>query len=197
MERILTSNEQIRKLQTVGDMADEAAKSGAIDRRLGALVLYAGIVDFMVIQTARLVEQIMLKGQLGEGKTPMFQPHPDSYFYQNRSISTRGILKEIKRLMTLTVDKSEDAKRINALTPDMVEAGLMFLNYRNPIVHHIGNPAMSLDHLNLLCDRGFEAYRKFRQLNKSFFQIAAPYCFSEKEIAYFYGDDTAKHDLLF
>ena len=55
-------SQKIQKLEEATHLAAEAEKASEVDRRLGASLLYAGIVDFMAIQAARLVEQIVLKG---------------------------------------------------------------------------------------------------------------------------------------
>lgn len=89
---------QIRKLTTVERLANRASESTHLDRRLGAFLLYAGLVDFMAIQSARLVEQIVLKGQLADGKEPTFQPRPDTYFY-SRAVSTRLIFRGIRKFL--------------------------------------------------------------------------------------------------
>src|SRR5262245_5226675 len=93
-----STDEQIRKLEQATRLANDAASSPEVACRLGALVLYAGIVDFLVIQAARLIEQVVLKGQLAEGKQPSFRPNDDSFFY-SKKVSTGSILKGIRKLL--------------------------------------------------------------------------------------------------
>jgi hypothetical protein len=189
MTRILSSEEQIQKLQPAMRLANDASKSNDVDRRLGAFLLHAGIADFLAIQAARLVEQIILKSQLAEGKEPAFQPHSDTYFYDHQPpISTRGILKGIGKLLPFQSpdpSHSDEAKRITELANQMIDAGVRFLNYRNPIVHHIGNPKKTLDDLTVLCDLGNVSFHEFRDSHKAFFEVAAPYRFGDREIQYF------------
>lgn len=189
MVRVLSTDEQIKKLEAAERLANDASRSADIDRRLGALLLYAGIVDFIAIQAARLVEQIILKGQLAEGKKPTFQPKPNTYFY-NRRIRTRFILKGIRKLMPFeSPDPNEagEAKRITDLANRMVDLGLKFLNYRDPIVHHIGNPAKTFEDLVVLCDQAKAVFYEFREAHTAFFEAASPYRFGERELEYFHG----------
>jgi len=46
MNRVLSPEEQIRKLEAAEALANEASKSADIDRRLGAFLTYAGIADY-------------------------------------------------------------------------------------------------------------------------------------------------------
>ncbi len=71
----LSTDEQIDKLNRATQLADRAQNSGNLVDRLGAFVLYAGMIDFSVIQAARLIEQMILKGQLTAGEKPSFQPN--------------------------------------------------------------------------------------------------------------------------
>ncbi len=59
-KKVMSTDEQIAKLTEVERMAKEAAASYDIVRRIGAVTLYAGLVDFYTIQTARLMEQVIL-----------------------------------------------------------------------------------------------------------------------------------------
>ncbi len=189
MKKVLNTDEQTEKLEQATRLAIDATMSSDIDRRLGAFLLYAGMVDFLVIQAARLMEQILLKGQLAEGKKPTFKPHDDTYFY-DKAISTRFILKGIRKLLPFqsasgTSDK--ETKRINDLENKMIDVGFEFLNYRNPIVHHIGNPKKTFNNLIVLCDQANSTYERFREAHKLFMEAAAPYSFGPKELEYFYG----------
>lgn len=189
MKRILSTDEQIPKLKHATQLANTAATSPDIDRRLGALVLYAGIVDFLVIQAARLIEQIILKGQLAEGKEPTFQPHQDTYFYDSK-ISTGFILKGIRKQLPFhspDLSTTSEADKSNTLATKMLDAGFDFLNCRNLVIHQIGNPERTFNQVIKICDRGIKAYHKFREAHKEFFEAAAPYRFGEKELEYFYG----------
>jgi hypothetical protein len=189
MKKVLNTDEQIEKLQQATRLAIEASKSTEVASRLGAFLLYAGMVDFLVIQAARLIEQIILKGQLAEGKKTTFQPQPDTYFY-DRAISTRFILKGIRQQLTFQSPdpkKVGEAEQINKLANQMIDVGFEFLNYRNPIVHHIGNPKKTFNDLIALCDQANATYERFREAHKLFMEAAAPYRFGPEELEYFYG----------
>jgi hypothetical protein len=188
MDRVLSTEEQIQKLEPAMHLANEASKSTDIDRRLGAFLLYAGMVDFLAIQAARLVEQIILKAQIAEGKKPAFQTHPDTFFFDRR-ISTRRILKGIRKFLPFkSLDPSaNEGKRITDLANQMIDIGFEFLNYRNPIIHHIGNPTKTFEDIIALCDRANKVFHKFCKAHKDFFEAASPYRFSKKELEYFCG----------
>lgn len=185
MAQILDSNGQIAKLDTANNIADDASRSADIDRQLGAFLLYAGFVDFLAIQAARLLEQIILKKQLSEGGIPIFQPHSDSYFYDNR-VSTRRILKIIRSYLPFSStdpNEAEKVNQINKLTKKMIKLGNKFLNYRNPIVHHIGNPTMTFEDIVTICDKARDTYKDFVNAHTAFMMAAQSYGFSEKEFA--------------
>lgn len=186
---MLNTDEQIKKLEAAENLADDASKSADVVRRFGAFLLHAGFVDFIAIQSARLVEQIILKRQLAEGRKPTFQPREDAYFY-DRHVSTRTILKGIRRLLPFKSPASngvEEAKRVTDLADRMIDLGFKFLDHRNLIVHHIGDPRKRLEDVVTLCDEANELYHRFRAVHTAFFEAAGPYRFSQKEVQYFYG----------
>ena len=140
------------------------------------------------------MEQIILKGQLAEGKKPTFQPKPDTYFYDHR-IRTRLILKGIRKLLPFTSpepSQASEAKRINELANRMIDDGFKFLDCRNPIIHHIGNPTKTFEDVIALCDQANAAFHKFREAHTAFFEAAGPYRFGEKELKYFYQNEEQK-----
>lgn len=55
-QMLLNTDQQIEKLNEVSRIADEAFQADAIDRQLGAFLLYAGLVEFILIQAARLLD---------------------------------------------------------------------------------------------------------------------------------------------
>ena len=189
-KKVVSTDEQIAKLAEVERMAKEAAASDDIVRRVGAVTLYAGLVDFFTIQLARLIEQVMLKSQLGAAEKPKFIPSTDSYFYDKR-IDTRKIVKELRKnilpFRAGSVDSAVDAQQANILAETLIEKTEKFLNYRNEIIHHIGNPKMTFLKLNTLCDKVILAYEDFLRAHTVFFEVIGPYRFSEKELLYFYG----------
>ena len=182
----LNTDQQISKLEKATQLANKAQKSDNLAERLGAFVLYAGFVDFLVIQAARLTEQIILKGQLATGKKPFFQPNDDSYFY-DKKVSTRKILKGIRKFLPFESSNVSAGKEITEMANKMIECGFIFLNYRNPIVHQIGNPIKKFEDIITLCKRANEEYHKFCKAHKEFMEAAGPYRFGEKELKYFYG----------
>ena len=73
----LTTVQQMKKMNRVSKLGSEGSASKNIVMKLGGIALYAGIADYLAIQSARLLEQILLKEQLSEGKKPSFLPHDD------------------------------------------------------------------------------------------------------------------------
>jgi len=188
-KKLLSTDEQIDKLTYLTRVADAAATEPDLVKRLGAITIYAGEVDFWAIQAARLVEQVVLKGAVAEGKEPAFQPHDDTYFYDNQ-IDTRRILHEIKKLLPLrSVDPEgeEAAARVSELAGKFLKAANGFLNYRIAIVHHMTSPKNTLDDVNSLCDKAISASREVRACHREFSEAAAPYRFGPRELEYFYS----------
>lgn len=184
----LNTEEQMQKLNQVQRLADGASSSPEVVGRLGAFVLYSGMVDFMAIQAARLLEQVILKERLATGKAT-FQPHEDTYFYDSQ-VSTRGILGEFKRFLPFessNPSSAAEAKHITESAERMLRFGHRFLNDRNLIVHHIGNPEKTFDDIIALCDKANKTFREFQEAHTTFFKAAAPYRFSESETRHFYA----------
>lgn len=188
-KKLISTHEQIDKLNYLTAIAKAAAAETELIKRLGALTIYAGEVDFYGIQAARLVEQIILKAAVAERKQPPFQPHDDTYFYDNQ-VSTRGILKGIEGVLPFrSVDPKEEeaARRVNELASRFLEAAHRFLNYRNAIIHHIGNPKNTLGDINGTCDKALSAFDDAVARHREFFEAAAPYRFGPRELEYFWG----------
>ena len=189
-KKLLSTDEQIAKLTHLTAIAEAAASEPELIKRLGAVMIYAGEVDFIAIQAARLVEQIMLKAALTEEKEPPFQPHDDTYFYDNQ-VSTRLILKGIEKLLPFrSVHPEEDdaAGRVNQLTSRFLQAAHDFLNYRNAIIHHLASPKKTLDDIDALCDKAIATFHRVWDSQRDFFEAAGPYRFGPRELEYFYGD---------
>ena len=186
----MTTDEQIEKLKEVLRIANEAAVSDDIVRKMGAVTLYAGLVDFYTIQAARLLEQVILKSQLAAGEKPRFAPRPDSYFYDNR-VDTRRIVSIIKKeLLPFRTGNSssvEAANQANIFAQEWIKKTNKFLNHRAKIIHHLGSPKMTLGELNTLCDKAILAYDDFQRAHTAFFEAVQPYRFGMKELQYFYG----------
>lgn len=189
-KKVIFTDEQIAKLTEVERMAKEAAASDDIVRKVGAVTLYAGLVDFFTIQLTRLIEQVILKSQLAAAEKPKCIPSTDSYFYDKR-IDTRKIVNDLKKnilpFRTGSADSAVDAQQANILAKTLIEKTEKFLNYRNEIIHHIGNPKMTFLKLNTLCDKAILAYEDFLRAHTAFFEVIRPYRFGEKELLYFYG----------
>ena len=189
----LDTDQQIDKLQQAMRLAKEAAASGETASRLGSLVLCAGVVDFLAIQAARLVEQIVLKGQLAQGHEPAFMPNDDSFFYQ-RKVPTARILKGIRKLLPfadVSGAKGGEPARITRLAETMIGRGLAFLDHRDPLLHQIGNPSRTFDDVLGMVDPAIAAYHAFREAHKAFFEAAGPYRFGPEEMERFYGTKRA------
>jgi hypothetical protein len=186
--KILTTTEQLEKLNKLELLAKQAAESEDLVVKLGAVDLYAGLVEFYTIQEARLVEQIILKSQLAEGKKPTFEPKSSSWFYDRR-ISTRGIVKEINRLLPfkgVNPESSVAADKLNALAKELIDETEKFLNYRNTIIHHLASPKFTLTDMSDLCNKTVSQYKNVIRAHTAFMETGQPYRFGEKELQHFY-----------
>lgn len=190
-KNILTTNGQIEKLNKITKFANEAANSDKLRDKAASVTLYSGLVEFYVIQTARLVEQIILKAQLAEDREPNFQPREDSYFY-DKKISARQIVKVLEKdilpFRALKPEHIKDADRINLLMKTFIKSAHNFLNERNIVIHHIGNPKVDLETIERSCENCIGLFYELMKIHKILFDTASPYRFSEKEIKHFYGD---------
>ena len=189
-KKLLSTDEQIKKFEQIMHIANEAAASDDMVRRIGAVTLYAGIVDFLTIQLARLIEQVMLKSQLAAGENPKFTPSSDSYFYDKR-IDSRKIVNDIKKnilpFRAASTDSAVDVEQANILAKTLIKKTNKFLDYRIAIIHHVGSPSMTFQQWNKVCDKAIRAYEDFLSAHKAFFEAVQSYRFSEKELLYFYG----------
>lgn len=191
-KNILNTDQMIEKLNEIHKLADEAVASEDFVRKLGGITLYAGMADFMAIQSARLLEQVILKAQLAEGKDPSFKPREDIYFYDTQ-ISTRRIVKEIKKFLPFKIPDSNisgDIQNINNLAEAYIKNTKKFLNYRNPIVHHIGSPKKTWANVMKLVDKAIVAFKDMEEAHRLFFEAMQQYRFGPNEIKYFYGKET-------
>ena len=192
-KNILNTDQMIEKLNEIHKLADEAVASEDFVRKLGGITLYAGMADFMAIQSARLLEQVILKAQLAEGKEPSFRPHEDTYFYDTQ-ISTRRIVKKIKEFLPFKIPDSNnfsgDIQNINNLAEDYIKNTEKFLNYRNPIIHHIGSPKKTWAEIMELVNKAIVAFKDMEEAYRLFFETMQPYRFGPNEIKYFYGKET-------
>jgi hypothetical protein len=188
----LNTDQIIEKLNKIVKLASEATASEDFVRKLGGITLYAGMADFLAIQSARLLEQVILKAQLAEGGEPSFKPHEDTYFYDEQ-VRTRRIVKEIEKFLPFRIpnsnDLSGDVEKINNLAKAYIKSTEKFLNYRNAIVHHIGSPQKTCDDIVKLVDKAKVAYQDMEAAHRLFFESIQPYRFGPNEINYFYGKE--------
>jgi hypothetical protein len=181
----LSQKEQIEKLNFLAQLANER-KAGNLADKLATFIIFNGFVDFHVIQAARLMEQIVLKSQLAQGKQPTFRPRGDDYFY-NEQISTRRILKEIKKLLPVSDERNLGKNAIvNGRIDYFLKVANKFLDYLNAIIHRLGSPNTLLSDLDHCCDEALSYYEKVLTTQKEMFEILEPYGFSQKEINHFY-----------
>ncbi len=187
--KIISTDEQIQKISKLQKLANEAVKSKEIIERLGGITVYAGIADYLAVQSARLLEQIILKSELSQHKQPSFQPKDDSYFYDKR-VSTRSIVKEIRRFLPVSVcDGSlHDIQRVNEVVEIYLCATEDFLDYRNALLHHMCSPKTTEISISDLIEKTITSFVKMRQSHQNFFETWGPYRFGLNEMEYFYGN---------
>lgn len=188
-KQILSTEEQIKKLNTLQKMANEAVNSERLIERLGAIIIFTGIADFYAIQAARLLEQALLKSELAQNKTPSFQPKEDSYFYDKR-VSTRSIVKKIEKFLPFKIHdkpKENNEEKINIVVREYLKSTEKFLNYRNTLLHHIGSPKVSEGKIFGLIQKCAESFSEMTNSQQEFFETWKPYRFGYDELKYFYS----------
>jgi len=104
MSKELNTDEKIDKLNILSKLARKKENSKDIIEMIGVVTVYSSMVDFTLVQAARLAEQILLKGKLADGKKT-FLPHEDIWFFDHQ-IRSRVILKEIKKLLPFKATKA-------------------------------------------------------------------------------------------
>ena len=177
-DKILSSDEQINKINELMRLAKLATSSDDLIQRVGAITIDAGIVDALTVQFARVMEQIILKSQLAQNESPKFFPKDESYFFDNQ-VDSRRIVNYIKKklLPFKSIDSAEaiNAEKANILATALIKKTNEFLNHRNKIVHHAGNPKMSLSDFSGICDKTIQAYDECLKAQKAFFEFIYPY----------------------
>ena len=187
-KKVLSIDEQVEKFEKIMHIADEAAASDDLDRRIGAITLYAGIVDFFTIQLARLIEQVVIKSQLVAGGPLRSIPTTTAHFY-NKRINTRKIVNDIKEAFlpfrASCIGSALDAEQANILVNTLIEKTNEFLDYRNAIIHHVGSPSMVFQQWEKVCDKAIYAYKDFVSAHMELFKVLQPYGFSKEEYHHF------------
>ena len=178
-----SSQDRIVDLNTATKLSDQAANSEDLASRLGSLVLNAGMLDLMVIQTARVIEQTLLKSQMLTTGEPQFSPGEDSWFYRKK-IPTRKMLKMLRKHLPFPSEGCSELDRIqlaNEAGSKMIDLGLSFLADRDLVVHRIGHPDCTLDELFKKCDAANQVYLKFREENGKFMEALNPFILSKEQ----------------
>ena len=186
MSEVLSTDQQIQKLNVLEKLVKNERGTGLL-AKLGSIIIYNGLVEFYAVQAARLVEQIILKSQLHEKRQPTFKPHDDTWFYDNQ-ISTRRILKEIKRF--LPFEDSTIGRKFDEEVRNFLKTANEFLNYRNSLIHRLASPRTDLVDIGHCCDRLIQIYHQVVQTHRIMSESLYPYRFSDKEIEFFYGTGT-------
>lgn len=188
------TEDQIKKINNLRKKAEDALKSDDFILKLGGVSVYAALCDFMAIQSVRLIEQILLKGQLAD-ENVSFQPHEDNYFYDNK-VSTRKILKEIKKFLPFgphsksTNTSTESIKKMDIATDIYLDKSHEFLNQRNAILHHMFSQKKSYEEIEYLVIKAGLLFLEMEKLHREFMEIGGPFRFSEKEINHFYKSNS-------
>ncbi|MDH3779351.1 MAG: hypothetical protein OES15_00700 [Nitrosopumilus sp.] len=183
----LNQNEHFTKLDCFTKQAKKKENSENILVKLGVIAVYAASADFMLIQAARLAEQIILKSQLAEGKVNS-KPHDDTWFFDNQ-IRSRRITSEIKKLLPFKTNTDEKKDRqINNIVKEFLSSSNDFLTSRNKILHHLLSPKGSIDEIGAYIEKTIKKFNGFRKINEEFVKILHHYRFGEKKIQYFYGN---------
>ena len=182
-KRKITIEENITKLNHFIDIAKEAEKSEDFATKLGALTIYAGMVDFSAIQAAKVLEQVILKSQIKINKRPSFKPKSDEYFY-NFQVPSRRIGRVISSHLPfrpLAGTNEEKAQEITSKAKIFLESLNNFLNYRNTLVHHLGNSKFSKEYLYELLNKAISKYKEYVMAHEEFMDIIAPYTLTKEQ----------------
>jgi len=173
----LDTNDKIDKFNYLSKLAEEKTRGNIADK-LAASTIYAGQVEFLTIQAARLMEQVLAKGKLELKKDVTFNLHEDGYFYEKHNgkfFTARYLLKGIKKLLPLKDENSQIATKINKQITDFIKAASIFLDKRNDVIHGLGDPNNSLDDIIKYCKESFELYKEVLEKSKIMFESLAPY----------------------
>jgi len=190
MSKELNIDETIKKLSILSDLAEEKETSKNIIDRLGVVTVYSNMVEFGLVQTARLIEQIILKKQSLDG-TVSFEPHEDSWFF-DQQIASRRIISVIKKILPFKAVKPQDetvAKEITESVTDFLSIAGKYLTSRNLIFHHLTNPKKTLKDIETEIEKTITNFDKFTKAHTKLFELSQPYRFSKKDIQYFYGKE--------
>ena len=183
MSKVLSTDQQIDKLNYLEQLA-KGSHDTELLIKLGSVIIYNGLVEFYAVQAARLLEQIILKAQLYEKREPTFKPRDDTWFYDNQ-ISTRRILKEIKRF--LPFEDIKTGQKFDDEVINFLKAANKFLDYRNSLIHRLASPRTDLEDIRHCCDKITQIYQRVIQTQRIMFETLGPYRFSQREIELFYG----------
>ncbi len=159
---------QIDKLDFLVKKADASFESEDLISRIGACTIYSGIMELLAIQAAKLIEQIIVKSR-GKGEI-----HDDSFYYDEK-VSSRRILRAIKETLPFSAvgnTKEGDAQKVNELAVKLVESGHRFLDSRNILIHHMGNPEKSLKDIEDSCNGIKKSFEEFSTAQKEFIVFA-------------------------
>lgn len=192
-KKLLNTDQKIEKLNHYTKLAQEALDSDDFVTRLGAIVIYAGLSDFYAVQSARVLEQVILKAQLKEAKQSSFQPREDDYFYDTQ-VPSRRIVKEIKRHLPFGPSgeaTQEKVDEVNEATTAYLKSLGKFLSYRNTVVHHLGNPKIGTDDFAEVCAKTIRQFHDCTERHNQFMTSIQPFTFSQEEKDYFYGPSIA------
>lgn len=181
-KKILTIDQQIEKISFLESEALKAVESEDLIKRIGAVTVFAGLADFLAIQAARLLEQVWLKVELAQNQKPVFQLHPDSYFYDER-VSTRTIIKEFEKFFPFKIisDIPDDEQKLYAVAKAYLKSTERFLNYRNTLLHHIGSPKVTESKIEGLILKSIDSYEKMIVASRVFFEAWQSYRLSTSE----------------
>ena len=189
---MLNPKENIDFVNDMFEDAKKGARSNIFLEKMGGLAIVAGIVDFLAIQAARALEQVIIKADIAQGCenfriTDPGAPHEDYWFYDHR-ISTRRILKETKKYIMIANCEPDIKKHVE----DMCEHGENFLNDRITAIHYVGNPRISKEKMEEAVNRAFDSFGIFQDAFALFRSKIHNYTFSDVERKKFYGDDESK-----
>lgn len=183
----------IPKLNKLSKLIKQNRESSDFTSKMGIAVIMAGQLEFMCIQVYRTLEQIKIK-QLIEENKPFPAPTSNQFFY-DKKINSRKILEEVKKMLPLVFLKgSGDPEKHRELIADcneklisFVRESHKFLDNRNIMIHHLGNPQILFEEIENKLEENFEVFDKINS-KQEVIKHLAPYTLDHEQRKKVYGE---------
>lgn len=178
------NDEQIAKLTELKELAEGGVTSKYLIDKIGSVTIQAGLGEFYSIQLFRALEQVTIKPLMEKGER-YEKPKPNEFFYDEK-ISTRMVLKNIKIITPSKTDVGvesveKDLAVINAGVKIFLGIMHKFLDKRNLVIHHMGNPKISFGEIESLVVECQGLFNSAIEEHTKIMPILAPYSLTQKQ----------------